>query len=312
MTQLLNNLENYRAEISRLERHIENIKSKEIELSETKNELNQILKGYYEDLLLEVQSINDTWENHIFNDQSRGEEENNLIRNILDKRDIRIQSEIFFNKNQFIHDASNYIDGRVVKSKHSKITELLSLGDNILQDILDFTIDKIEQVKSANESIFWDGINNDITNVFLNKQTRDKYVQVRPKITIGGQELENLSAGQKGTIYLCLKLATQTFSGPLIFDQPEDDLDNEFINDELIKLFAEIKEFRQVIIVSHNANLVVNADSEQIIIAENTLGQLSYESGSLEKDKINDGICRILEGGQIAFENRRNKYQFEK
>jgi hypothetical protein len=91
-------------------------------------------------------------------------------------------------------------------------------------------------------------------------------------------------------------------------DQPEDDLDNEFINEELIQLFTEIKEFRQVIIVSHNANLVVNSDSEQIIIAKNDLGSLNYISGSLENEIINDGICTILEGGAIAFEKRKNKY----
>lgn len=310
LSQLLSNLESYRAEINSLERHIGNIQSKEVELSEIKKELDLILKSYYEDLLLEAKSINDTWEHHIFNDPSRGKEENDLIRNILDKRDIKIESEIFFNKSQFISDASNYIDGRVVKSKHNKIPELLELSDNTAQDVLEYTIEKVERIKGNNETIFWDGIENDIANVFLNKATRDKYIKVRPKITVAGDELDYLSAGQKGTIYLCLKLATQTFSGPLIFDQPEDDLDNEFINEELIQLFTEIKEFRQVIIVSHNANLVVNADSEQIVIANNDHGKLSYNSGSLENDQINQGICRILEGGQIAFENRRNRYQF--
>ena len=308
LTQLLNNLENYRNEIVRIEAHIANIQAKELELSTVKGELNEVIKSFYEALLLEAKSINDTWEKNIFDNPNRGEKENLLIRNILDKRDIKIESEIFFNVNHFLASAGKYIDGRVVKSKFDKIQEILVLGDNITQSVLDFTIEKIEQIKSDNEGVFWDGIENDIANIFLDKQIRDKYIQVRPKITIKGDELDNLSAGQKGTIYLCLKLATQTFSGPLVFDQPEDDLDNEFINEELIQLFSEIKEFRQVIIVSHNANLVVNSDSEQIIIAKNELGSLTYESGSLENDLINNGICRILEGGSIAFEKRRNKY----
>ena len=308
LTQLLNNLENYRNEIVRIEGHIENIKAKETELSIIKRELNEVIKSFYEALLLEAKSINDTWEKNIFDNPNRGEKENLLIRNILDKRDIKIESEIFFNVNQFLVNAGKYIDGRVVKSKFEKIKEILELGDSMTQSVLDFTIDKVERIRKDNESVFWDGIENDIANVFLDKQIRDKYIQVRPKITIKGDELDDLSAGQKGTIYLCLKLATQTFSGPLVFDQPEDDLDNEFINEELIQLFSEIKEFRQVIIVSHNANLVVNSDSEQIIIAKNELGGLTYESGSLENDLINNGICRILEGGSIAFEKRRNKY----
>jgi len=308
LTQLLNNLENYRNEIVSLENHIGSIKSKETELNLVKTELNQVITSYYESLLLEMESINDTWKNNIFDNPNRGEKENLLIRNILDKREIKIESEIFFNINQFLVSAGKYIDGRVVKSKFDRIREILEIGENITQDVLNFTIEKIEKIRNENDGVFWEGIENDIANIFLDKQIRDKYIQVRPRITIQGDELEDLSAGQKGTIYLCLKLATQTFSGPLVFDQPEDDLDNEFINDELIQLFTEIKEFRQVIIVSHNANLVVNSDSEQIIIAKNNLGSLSYNSGSLENELINTGICRILEGGEIAFEKRKNKY----
>ncbi len=77
----------------------------------------------------------------------------------------------------------------------------------------------------------------------------------------------------------------------------------------LISLFKELKQYRQVIIVTHNANLVVNADAEQIIVAANLDGKLSYLSGSLENSNINYKICKILEGGEIAFEKRRRKYQ---
>ncbi|MEI9864469.1 MAG: hypothetical protein WDN00_07930 [Limisphaerales bacterium] len=84
---------------------------------------------------------------------------------------------------------------------------------------------------------------------------------------------------------------------PLIFDQPEDDLDNEFIIEELVEIFRGIKQFRQVILVTHNANLVVNADAEQVIVAENVNGVLKYTSGSLEAEVTNKAVRRILEGG---------------
>jgi len=64
--------------------------------------------------------------------------------------------------------------------------------------------------------------------------------------------------------------------------------------------------------VSHNANFVVNTDSEQIIIANNSHEKLSYISGSLEDDIINKKICRILEDGERAFEKRRDKYMYSK
>lgn len=309
LSQLLNNLENDRAEISELEKEILNIKEKGSDLIKAKEELNKILNGYYESLLLESELINNIWQNNIFNNPNRNAKENDLIKNILANRGIKIESEIFFNKNLFLLSAEQLIDGRVVKSKRDKVLEILEIGENLVQDVLDFTIEKLEKINRENKGIFWDGINNDIANIFLNQELRNKYLFVRPKITVNGSELDELSAGQKGTIYLCLKLATQLFSGPLIFDQPEDDLDNEFINKELINLFLEIKTFRQVIIVSHNANLVVNADSEQIIIASNNNEILTYEFGSLENSNINKGICKILEGGKAAFEKRRSKYQ---
>ena len=120
--------------------------------------------------------------------------------------------------------------------------------------------------------------------------------------------LERLSVGQKGTVYLCLKLATQTFSQPLLFDQPEDDLDNEFIIKELVEIFRDIKLFRQVILVTHNANLVVNGDTEQVIVAENKDGKLHYHPGSLENSETNKAIRRILEGGDEAFRRRERRY----
>lgn len=80
---------------------------------------------------------------------------------------------------------------------------------------------------------------------------------------------------------------------------------------DLVTIFKQVKKFRQVIIVSHNANLVVNSDSEQVIIAENNEGILSYTSGALEDPEINLKICEILEGGQTAFLNREQKYQLK-
>ena len=128
-------------------------------------------------------------------------------------------------------------------------------------------------------------------------------------MTLNKKPITKLSFGQQGTIYLRLQIAAKMFSETIIYDQPEDDLDNDFISNELIPIFKKIKLYRQIIIVSHNANLVVNADSEQVIIAKNTDGRLSYMSGSLEDPFINSEVCRVLEGGQKAFEDRERKYR---
>ena len=112
-------------------------------------------------------------------------------------------------------------------------------------------------------------------------------------------------------MYLCLKLATDPFMKPFIFDQPEDDLDNNFIVNELVPLFKKIKKYRQVIIVTHNANLVVNSDAEQVIVAENDNEVINYKAGSLENTEIKEKVCEILEGGREAFKKRESKYGFK-
>jgi ABC-type lipoprotein export system ATPase subunit len=140
------------------------------------------------------------------------------------------------------------------------------------------------------------------------------YLRIRAEFEYKGKTVDKLSAGQRGTFYVCLKLATDAFGSPFVFDQPEDDLDNDFIMHQLVPLFRKIKQYRQVIIVTHNANLVVNCDAEQVIVASNEDEMISYRSGALEhgehgqENSMRKAICDVLEGGRHAFEAREQKY----
>lgn len=140
------------------------------------------------------------------------------------------------------------------------------------------------------------------------------YLKVRAEFEYKRKTVDKLSAGQRGTFYVCLKLATDTFGSPFVFDQPEDDLDNDFIMRQLVPLFRKIKQYRQVIIVTHNANLVVNCDAEQVIVASNEDEIISYRGGALEhgehgqENSMRKAICDVLEGGRHAFETRDKKY----
>src|SRR5437899_7978310 len=101
---------------------------------------------------------------------------------------------------------------------------------------------------------------------------------------------------------------------PLIVDQPDENLDNESIYELLTTYFKTAKTRRQIILITHNPNLVVNGDSEQVIVAscarrENGLPHITYHSGSLENKSpeecgIRQQVCRILEGGSNAFRKR--------
>ncbi len=135
-----------------------------------------------------------------------------------------------------------------------------------------------------------------------------KFCKVISKTRLNGRAIGDLSMGERGTLFLRIKLATAAFSLPFIFDQPEDDLDNDFIQNFLVRLFRKLKKYRQIIVVTHNANIVVNSNAEQVIIADNDNECLLYISGGLEEPLIRTRICDILEGGEIAFQKRARKY----
>ena len=138
-----------------------------------------------------------------------------------------------------------------------------------------------------------------------------EYVSVSVNIThkFGDtlKELSIMSTGELATVLLKLILVTQGLDKQIILlDQPEDHLDNEFIANDLVELIRELKKKRQIIMVTHNANLVVMTDSEQVIIASGV--DKEYLSGGIEKPEIKDGIVRILEGGEDAFKKRYKRY----
>ena len=132
------------------------------------------------------------------------------------------------------------------------------------------------------------------------------YFSLNTDISFAGRPMDKLSLGQKGTVLLKLFLAEGDY--PLIVDQPEENLDNMFIYDELVGAFRQAKTQRQVIIATNNANLVVNTDAEQIIVAEFKDNVISYESGAIEDEKIRKDITTILEGGEEALKKREQKY----
>ncbi|MGB8478778.1 MAG: AAA family ATPase [Acidobacteriaceae bacterium] len=130
-----------------------------------------------------------------------------------------------------------------------------------------------------------------------------------------GTEIEKLSPGTKGIVLLILYLAMDIEdSRPLIVDQPEENLDNESIYSLLSFYFRKAKQRRQVIIITHNPNLVVNTDAEQVIIAtasrtKGVFPEFTYEGGALEDiARIRKRVCNILEGGERAFLEREKRY----
>ena len=137
-----------------------------------------------------------------------------------------------------------------------------------------------------------------------------EFLKVKTVVKLKDVPIEKLSVGQRGTLLLKIYLATASAKQIFIVDQPEDNLDNQFIMNELVPLIRQIKKSRQIILSTHNANLVVNADSEQVIVARllDDNNNNDYISGGIENQEINNSIKEILEGGEDAFRKRESKY----
>jgi hypothetical protein len=132
-------------------------------------------------------------------------------------------------------------------------------------------------------------------------------IDIRLKVGEEYKPFLELSLGQKCTSLLLLVLLEKDI--PLIIDQPEDDLDNRFIYEDVVRILRKEKFRRQFIVATHNANIPVLGDAELVAVLE-TEGDKSKirTKGSIDDPDIGKGIKEILEGGEEAFKRRKEKY----
>jgi len=136
---------------------------------------------------------------------------------------------------------------------------------------------------------------------------------LEPRYSLLFQEthIEQLSPGQRGALLLIFYLLVDKGRNPIILDQPEENLDNETVVSLLAPVLSEAKKKRQIIMVTHNPNLAVFCDAEQVIYSSfdrKNASKIAYMSGSIENPVINSHVVNVLEGTKPAFYNRRIKY----
>ena len=136
---------------------------------------------------------------------------------------------------------------------------------------------------------------------------------LRPRYSLGmsGKALHELSPGERGALLLVFYLLVDQNEAPLIMDQPEENLDNQTVFKLLVPCIKEAKKRRQIAVITHNPNLAVVCDAEQVIccfIDKQDGNRLTYKSGAIENPEINKTIVDILEGTRPAFDNRSSKY----
>ncbi|MEX0619636.1 MAG: ABC transporter [Pseudohongiellaceae bacterium] len=137
------------------------------------------------------------------------------------------------------------------------------------------------------------------------------FLEPRYSLLFQDTQIEQLSPGQRGALLLIFYLLVDKGRNPIILDQPEENLDNETVVSLLAPVVSEAKKIRQIIMVTHNPNLAVFCDAEQIIYSSfdrQNDSRIAYVSGAIENPVINSHVINVLEGTKPAFNNRRIKY----
>lgn len=241
-------------------------------------------------------------------------------KKLLEEYEINIDSNLSL-KNDFIDNILYFIKQNVKGSFKGKQD-----GEQVLQQIIkEYSIENEDEFISLCDKIIFN-LKHDITcnneQRYIDEQIKDMqsfynylfsldYVDYNYQLKLGDKVLSLLSPGEKGALLLIFYLLLDMDNKPLILDQPEDNLDNNSVAKILVKFIKNAKKQRQIIMVTHNPNLAVVADAEQIIyvnIDKQNQYEFTVESGSIENPEINKHIVDVLEGAMPAFRKRDDKY----
>lgn len=224
---------------------------------------------------------------------------------------------------------SGFRDAFLAKVNQARIGKLQGRdeGGERLQKILDATdwddIDQVHRFVNEVEKLLRDEgadssspLSVQTTKGFAPTDLLDQlygldYLKPHYALQFRGVSLSELSPGERGTILLIFYLLIDKSDVPLIIDQPEDNLDNQTVYQLLVPCIQEARERRQVFMVTHNPNLAVVCDAEQVIVATRQVkpeNRISYRAGAIEDPDINKALMDILEGTRPAFQKRDEKY----
>lgn len=200
--------------------------------------------------------------------------------------------------------AAIFLEGRVAELKG--LTSQYSDHDITDEDVerIKETSTPFEEDTYASVQVLRDG--GDILNAILDLQ--EVPWDDHEFILLNGAPVNEKSPGQRSSAMLPLVALTDVT--PLVIDQPEDNLDKRLVGEVLVKILAELKENRQMIVCTHDPNILVGGDAEQVVVLEalsDRKGQVESH-GSIDNEDIVDTVLSLLEGGAKAFQTRRKRY----
>ncbi len=252
-------------------------------------------KGLQQELLKELATLNDLWL-----------EEYKEVKAELDKvnsshSSLEIKAEFKSDKAAFLSFMKDIYRG-------SRIRE--ATLSHLVDEFSDFgaIYKKISKVKVSlgNSAQVFEQYFIDNLSALLTWQPPNNFV-----IEYRGKELKHHSLGQRASALILFVLSQQE-NDVFIIDQPEDDLDNQTIYEDVIKLLRTLKHKTQFVFATHNANFPVLGDAEQIISCSYSDDAIHVISGSIDCPKMQQEIVNIMEGGEEAFEQRKRRYEIWK
>lgn len=268
-----------------LKRNLEtsNLKLQELnKKNDKKNELQKLLNKH-------LTELNDIWHKTFISMKNAADDIN------TNEGNIRIDIEYKGKKEAFLEEIKEIFKGTGIRD-----TAYKAISQNYL-DFIEIYKDFDSLKAYLSEANYIDFVKR------FNERLSDLLVfEVEPKVTISykGKRINSLSLGQRASA-LILFLLAQKNCNLLIIDQPEDDLDNQVIYEEVIKQIMLLKGKMQFIFATHNPNIPVLGDSEKIIAFKQMENEVSIQQGSIDNPKLQNEIVNIMEGGKEAF-NRRN------
>ena len=230
------------------------------------------------------------------------------------EENITFEAEIQLLNNNLADGLLEYINGKyggIFKGKtesQNKMNQLIRQTEfNKIDSILNFICRVMnvvdEDIENSSKKI-------SDKKAFYSYLCKLDYIGVAFKLKVGERDLEELSPGERGIVLLIFYLALNKHSIPIIIDQPEDNLDNQSVYSKLVPCVCAAKKKRQVIIVTHNPNIAIACDAEQIIFCDidKANNSIRYESGAIEDPCIKKHVVDVLEGTMPAFDLRKRKY----
>lgn len=251
--------------------------------------------GHQEILLKEVKALNDLWH-----------EEFLLIKSELEK--IEKESSSITIDSQYKGDKADFVDTMKEYCKGSGLRDTTFQG--IASQYSDFSsiykdLDTAKQHFGSNPQLFTDRLLANLESA-LTYQVPNKFI-----IKYRGKELQHHSLGQRASALILFVLSLKE-NDVIIIDQPEDDLDNQTIYEDVIKLISDMKPGVQFIFATHNPNIPVLGDAELVHACSFMDEKVAVQSGSVDAQNTQKTIVNIMEGGQEAFNRRKEIYKIWK